>query len=38
VPICLSATEPEWEYSLTDSQASMVVVDGANEAKIVPLC
>lgn len=38
VPICLSATEPEWEYSLTDSGASAVVADAAMAAKISPLC
>ncbi|MFZ4592659.1 MAG: acyl-CoA synthetase [Verrucomicrobiaceae bacterium] len=38
LPICLSATEPEWEYALTDSQVSAVIVDGANAAKIAPLC
>lgn len=38
VPICLSATEPEWEYVLTDSQASIVLADVANAAKIAPLC
>ena len=38
VPICLSATEPEWEYSLTDSDASAVVADAAMAAKIAPLC
>ncbi|MFO1041154.1 MAG: acyl-CoA synthetase [Planctomycetaceae bacterium] len=38
VPICLSATESEWEYALTDSQASVVVADGINVAKIASLC
>lgn len=38
VPICLSATEPEWEYALTDSQASIVIADAANAPKIAPLC
>ena len=38
VPICLSATESEWEYALTDSQASVVVADGSNVAKIASLC
>jgi malonyl-CoA/methylmalonyl-CoA synthetase len=38
VPICLSATEPEWEYALTDSQASLVLADSANAPKIAPLC
>ena len=38
VPICLSATEPEWEYALTDSQASVLLADAANAARIAPLC
>lgn len=38
VPICLSATEPEWEYSLTDSEASIVIADAAMTPKIAPLC
>ncbi|MBI3879098.1 MAG: AMP-binding protein [Verrucomicrobia bacterium] len=38
VPICLSATEPEWEYSLTDSGASAVVADATMAGKIEPLC
>jgi malonyl-CoA/methylmalonyl-CoA synthetase len=38
VPVCLSATEPEWEYSLTDSGAGIAVVDAAAAAKIAPLC
>ncbi len=38
VPICLSATEPEWEYALTDSGASAVVADAPMAAKIAPLC
>jgi malonyl-CoA/methylmalonyl-CoA synthetase len=38
VPICLSATEPEWEYALTDSVANIVVTDGAMAPKIAPLC
>lgn len=38
VPICLSATEPEWEYSLTDSSASAVIADAPMAAKIAPLC
>ncbi len=38
VPICLSATEPEWEYSLSDSGASVVVADAAMAPKIAPLC
>ena len=38
VPICLSATEPEWEYSLTDSGSSAVIADALMAAKIAPLC
>lgn len=38
LPICLSATEPEWEYALTDSQVSIVIADAANAPKIAPLC
>jgi malonyl-CoA/methylmalonyl-CoA synthetase len=38
LPICLSATEPEWEYALTDSQVSLVLADAANAAKIATLC
>ena len=38
VPLCLSATEPEWEYALTDSQATVVLADAANAGKIAPLC
>ncbi|MFM2169708.1 MAG: hypothetical protein RIS79_4079 [Verrucomicrobiota bacterium] len=38
LPICLSATESEWEYVLTDSQVSLVLADAANLAKIAPLC
>jgi malonyl-CoA/methylmalonyl-CoA synthetase len=38
VPICLSATLPEWEYALTDSDASILMADTAMAAKISPLC
>jgi malonyl-CoA/methylmalonyl-CoA synthetase len=38
VPICLSATEPEWEYALTDSGASIVVAETTMASKIAPLC
>jgi malonyl-CoA/methylmalonyl-CoA synthetase len=38
VPICLTATEPEWEYALTDSGASVVMADAASIPKISPLC
>jgi len=38
VPICLTATEPEWEYALTDSGASAVLADAASARRIAPLC
>ena len=38
VPICLTATEPEWEYALTDSGATVVLADAASAKKIAPLC
>lgn len=38
LPICLSATEPEWEYALTDSGVTAVVADETMAAKISPLC
>ncbi len=38
VPLCLSATPPEWEYALTDSGASVVMADPAMGAKVAPLC
>ncbi len=38
LPICLSATEPEWEYALTDSGVSIVMADAAIAPKIAPLC
>ena len=38
VPICLTATEPEWEYALTDSGATAVLADGASAPRIAPLC
>ncbi|MBU6303082.1 MAG: acyl-CoA synthetase [Verrucomicrobia bacterium] len=37
VPICLSATEPEWEYALTDSEATILVADPVHAARITPL-
>ena len=38
VPICLSATESEWEYALADSQSSIVVADVTNAPRIASLC
>jgi malonyl-CoA/methylmalonyl-CoA synthetase len=37
VPICLSATEPEWDYALTDCGASTIMVDASMAGKIAPL-
>ncbi len=38
VPLSLSATEKEWEYTLTDSQASMVVTNEDFLPKVLKLC
>lgn len=38
MPLCLSATEPEWEYALTDSDSSTVVCTREHVDKIQPLC
>lgn len=38
VPLSLSATVPELEYTLTDSQASCVVVSRDLAGKVEPLC
>ena len=38
VPLCLSATIPEWEYALTDSGAIILMADTAMAARISPLC
>ena len=38
VPICLAATEPEWDYALRDSEARIVVADAPQAARIGPLC
>jgi malonyl-CoA/methylmalonyl-CoA synthetase len=38
VPLCLSATVPEWEYALTDSEARVLMADAAMAAKIAPVC
>ena len=38
VPLCLSATPPEWEYALTDAEISTVVVAEDWREKIEPLC
>jgi malonyl-CoA/methylmalonyl-CoA synthetase len=34
VPICLSATRPEWEYALSDSGATILLSDPATTAKL----
>jgi len=38
MPLCLSATEPEWEYALTDSDSSIVVCTPEHVDRIQPLC
>lgn len=38
LPICLSATEPEWEYALTDAGVSILMADAAMAGIISPLC
>jgi malonyl-CoA/methylmalonyl-CoA synthetase len=38
MPLCLSATEPEWEYALTDSDSTIVVCTREQVDKIQPLC
>ena len=38
VPLCLSATVPEWEYALTDSGAKVLMADPATAAKVAPTC
>ena len=38
LPLCLSATIPEWEYALSDSRAKRVLADPANAPRIKPLC
>ncbi len=38
LPLCLSATEFEWEYALTDSGVSAVLANGHMAEKIAPLC
>ncbi len=38
VPLCLSATEPEWEYALTDAAVSTVLASADMAEKIRPVC
>ncbi len=37
-PLCLSATEPEFEYSLTDSEAIRVIATREQAAKVASVC
>jgi len=38
VPLSLSATEPELEYAITDSDAQRVITNAEFSAKLAPLC
>ncbi len=38
VPLCLSATDPEWDYSFTDAGISTVITTSALAARLQPLC
>jgi malonyl-CoA/methylmalonyl-CoA synthetase len=38
VPLCLSAADPELEYTLTNSETSQVVVTGEQAEKVEQLC
>ena len=38
VPLCLSATEPEWEYTLADSEVASVVASAETIPQIAALC
>lgn len=38
VPLSLSGTEYEWEYTLTDSAVAVVITDAATLPRIAPLC
>ena len=37
VPLCLSATQSEWEYTLSDAQVNLLVVASSMAEKIQPL-
>jgi len=37
-PLCLSAAEPEFEYSLTDSEASRVIATREQATKVASVC
>ncbi len=38
VPMCLSATEAEWEYAIRDSGMRALVVDGPMRTRVTDLC
>lgn len=38
MPLCLSATEPELEYALTDSESSLVITTRDHAEKVKDLC
>ena len=38
LPLCLSATEQEWEYSLSDSDAEVLVTTSEWIDKVLPVC
>lgn len=38
LPLCLSATEQEWEYSLADSEVEVLVTTSEWIDKVLPLC
>jgi len=38
VPLSLSATEPELEYTITDSDAQRIITNAEFSAKLAPLC
>ena len=38
MPLCLSATEPELEYALTNSESIQVITTRENAAKVTDLC
>ncbi|MBJ7432702.1 MAG: AMP-binding protein, partial [Gemmataceae bacterium] len=38
LPLCLSATQPEWEYSLSDSNTSIVITTQELKHEISDLC
>ncbi len=38
VPLCLSATEAEWDYSVTNAGVGLVICDNETAQKITPVC